>query len=173
MDVVTLIIAILGFVIALVSCVWQIATWFWSTARPRATMMHGILVESGTGMAMTRPVGKNGEPYPVEQMRRQGYNGPEIIGIQVVNHGRAPMSVTKFELKHESGTSFVPIGEAIGPGFPHRIEPGASQSWFAPMEMIREASSVASDVWKTGRMVSIEATLATGKTIKSRRSMQI
>lgn len=173
MDVVTLIIAILGFVIALVSCVWQIATWFWSTARPRATMMHGILIGSGAGMTVTRSVGKNGNPYPVEQMRRQGYNGPEIIGIEVVNHGRAPMSITKFEVKHESGASFVPIGEAIGPAFPHRIEPGASQSWFARMEMIREAASAASDVWKTGRTVSIEATLATGKTIKTRQSMQV
>ncbi|MFC6160282.1 phosphoribosylamine--glycine ligase [Kribbella jiaozuonensis] len=173
MDVVTLIIAILGFVIALVSCVWQIATWFWSTARPRATMMHGIIVGPGTGTAMVGPIGKNGAPFPVKQMRRQGYNGPEIIGIEVVNHGRAPMTVTKFGLKHESGVGFVPIGEAIGPTFPHRIEAGASQSWFAPIEMIREGVSAASDVWKTGRAVSIEATLATGKTIKTRQSMQI
>lgn len=173
MDVVTLIVAILGFAIALVSCVWQIATWFWSTARPRATMLHGILVESGGGLSITRAVGKNGEPYPVQQLRQQGYGGPEVIGIEVVNHGRAPMTVRRFDLKHESGASFVPTGQVTGPAFPHRIEPGASESWFVPAEMIREASAAVSEVSKTGRTVSIEATLATGKTIKSRQSMQI
>jgi len=41
------------------------------------------------------------------------------------------------------------------------------------MEMIREGVSAASDVWKTGRTVFIEATLATGKTIKTQQSMQV
>lgn len=100
--------------------------------------------------------------------------GVEVVGVQVTNHGRAPVIVESVSLRPRGGSmSFVPIGERIGPELPHKLEPGANASWFldhAHAVRLTEASRSAAGEKVSG--VYMAAQLGTGKTIKTKRTLR-
>lgn len=171
MDVVTLVIAILGLVLAAVSGAWQVATWFWSSGRPRAALKHGVL--SADGAAIIGPV-KDQRPIPLDPIRAQGYGGPEVLAIEVTNFGRAPVTVTKYAvILVGSGVSYLPVGAALGPELPFRIQPGEGESWYTDMATVRRFVA-AGQVLKDGaREICMEATLGTGRTIRTKQTIRI
>jgi len=108
-----LIISLLSLVIAGLSTGWQIAQYLLSAGRPKATLLHELVSSSA---AYTGPVGSHEKKRSLEGAHHQGFSGVEAIGIQITDHGRAPVTIEKITLFPRGGTlSLVPLGELIGP----------------------------------------------------------
>lgn len=165
-----LIVSAVSLLVAGLSLGWQVAQWLLSAARPKAKLMHGVVDGSG---AYVGPVGRSGARLNVQQLRPQGIAGPEVIGIQVTNHGRAPLVVERVTVHTRGGQmTFMPVGDLIGPTLPQTIEPGANQSWYTDLDRANALASSSREVLKeqvTG--VYMTALLGTGKTIKTPRSL--
>ncbi|RZU16420.1 hypothetical protein EV645_3985 [Kribbella rubisoli] len=171
MDVAALIVAIVGLLVAGLSAGWQVATWFWSNGRPKARLMHGVV--SGAA-AITGPVKRDGLPLELKSIREQGYDGTEVLGVQVVNHGRAQVTVTRYSIALAgTGMSYHLIGDAMGPPLPHRIQPGEAETWYADMDTVHRFVYAAQAIKEGAREVFIEVTLGTGRTIRTRQTVRI
>lgn len=167
---VAILVAALSLVMAALSLGWQIAQYLLSAGRPKATLLHGL---STGGEAYSGPVGSDQERFNLGGLRKQGMTGIEVVGVQVTNHGRAPVIVESVSLRPRGGSmSFMPIGERIGPELPHKLDPGANASWFldhAHAVRLAEASRSAAGEKVSG--VYMAAQLGTGKTIKTKRTL--
>lgn len=171
-EAIALLISAVSLVLAGVSLGWQIAQWLLSAGRPKATLMHGLSTGSG---ALVGPVTKAGQGSRLDRLREQGFNGEEIIGIQVTNHGRAPVTVENIALCPRGGlTRFVPVGQRIGPDVPYQLEAGTNASWYMTFDhahnLVR-ASRNALDEPVTG--VYMTATLGTGKEIQTPQTFRM
>jgi hypothetical protein len=133
--------------------------------------MHGVM---GGGGAYVRPVGRDGLSMDAHQLRSQGVGGPEVVGVKITNHGRAPLVIEGVALRvHGGSSSYVPIGDKIGPDLPHRIEPGANASWYTPIDGAKALVSTSREVFQEKVTdVYMTAELGTGKTIKTRNSLR-
>ena len=72
-------------------------------------------------------------------MKEQGWDGPELLGIEVTNVGRARLQVTKCSIdlhRGSMGASF-PRGNPWSPALPHWIEPGTSETWYVELDDAR------------------------------------
>ena len=171
-DFIALVIASISLLVAGLSLGWQIAQWLLSAGRPKAKLLHGV---QGRGGLATGPVEKSGEPRNFESLREQGFNGPEIIGVQVTNHGRAPVTVDRIALCTRGGTMrFMPQGELIGPQMPHRLEAGTNESWYVDADLTNSlvaASRNALDEHISG--VYMTVALGTGKSITTPTTLRM
>lgn len=151
---------------------WQVAQWLLSGGRPKAVLLHGVLDGSA---ALSGPVARGGERIDVGNLRRQGYEGPEALGLQVTNHGRAPIVVDRVTIRARGGVmSFVPIGVLIGAELPHKVEPGANNSWYVELAHAHRLASSSREVLHervTG--VYMTAELGTGKSVKTYAALTI
>jgi hypothetical protein len=167
-----LIVSAVSLLVAGLSLGWQVAQWLLSAARAKAVLLHGVL---GPGGAYVGPVLREGRAHDVQSLRTQGATGPEVVGVKVTNHGRAPLVVEGVAVKmHGSGMSLVPIADRIGPELPCRIEPGANATWYTPMDGAKALVSSTREVLHhsiTG--VYMTAELGTGKTVKTRNALQM
>jgi len=168
---IALLISALSLVLAGLSLGWQVAQWLLSAGRPKATLMHGL---ADGGQAFVGPVRKDGTGVNIADMHRQGITGSAVVGIQVTNHGRAPVVVETVKLLPRGGVMhFMPIGERIGPDLPYKLEAGANASWYMTANHAATLAETSREVLKekvTG--VYMTAQLATGKTIKTRETLR-
>lgn len=171
-EVIALVIASISLLVAGLSLGWQIAQWLLSAGRPKAVLLHGV---QGGGGVVTGPVGKTGAPRDVERLREQGFNGPEIIGVQVTNRGRAPVTVESVALCPRGGeVRFVPQLDLIGPELPHRLEAGTNSSWFMDADLGHRLVAVSRDALRERiQGVYMCVTLGTGKTIKTPTTLRM
>lgn len=169
---VALLIAALSLVLASLSLGWQIAQWLLSGGRPRATLMHGVWQGPG---AYVGPVGKDGAGFDLTPLRRQGIEGPPVLGIQVTNHGRAPVVVESVQLRPRGGVMrFVPVGERLGPDLPYTLEPGSNASWYLTADHATTLAESSRDV--LGEKVTgvyMSAQLGTGKTVTTGQTLRV
>ncbi|MHC6176198.1 phosphoribosylamine--glycine ligase [Glutamicibacter endophyticus] len=168
---IALIISLLSLVIAALSIGWQIAQYLLSAGRPKATLLHGLV---SSAAAYTGPVGSDEKKRSLDGLLQQGISGVEAIGIQITNHGRAPVIIEKITLFPRGGTmSLVPLGELIGPDLPYKLEPGANSSWY--VDYLHATRLIASSREVLREKVSgvyMSAQLGTGKSIKTRRTLR-
>ena len=171
-EVVALVIASISLLVAGLSLGWQIAQWLLSAGRPKAMLLHGV---QGGGGVVTGPVQKTGAPRSVKDLRNQGFNGAEVIGVQVTNHGRASVMVESVALCPRGGeVRFIPQGELIGPELPHRLEAGTNSSWFVDAELGHRLVAVSRDALQERiQGVYMSVTLGTGKTIKTPTTLRM
>lgn len=167
-----LLISAVSLLLAGLSLGWQIAQWLLSAGRAKATLMHGLMQGSG---AYVGPVGKAGRPFDLDKLRRQGVDGPAVVGIQVVNHGRAPLSVERVSLCTRGGAmQFVPVDDVLGPGLPYRLEPGTNASWYVTEDSAgRLAHSSREALGEPVTGVYMTALLGTGKTAKTPETLRV
>lgn len=159
-----------GVALSALSLGWQIASWLLSAGRVRATLRYGVL---GMGGVVLRDADGGSAPVTVDDLQRQGANGPDVLAVKVSNIGRAPVTVASYSVRHvASGMSFVPIGEAMGPALPHRMEPGESKTWLAQMDTVR-ALVHASQVIRGGSLVNMTVELGTGKIVTTRGRLEV
>lgn len=167
-----LLISAVSLLLAGLSLGWQIAQWLLSAGRAKVVLMHGLVQGAG---AFVGPVGKSGSPFDLDKLRRQGIDGPPVVGIQVINHGRAPLSVERVSLCTRGGVmQFVPIGDVLGPELPYRLEPGTNASWYVTEDnAARLAHSSRQALGEPVTGVYMTAQLGTGKTVKTPHTLHV
>lgn len=101
MDFAALLVAALSLVLAGLSLGWQIAQWLMSGARAKASLCHGLLDHGG---AYVGDVGTDGRPKNLRPLVAQGLGREEVLAVRVTNHGRAPVTVTKYWAELKQGT---------------------------------------------------------------------
>ncbi|MCL2468572.1 MAG: phosphoribosylamine--glycine ligase [Micrococcales bacterium] len=170
-EAVALLVAAVSLLVAGLSLGWQMAEWLLSAGRPRATLLLGVAQGAGVYCG---PVPKSGRLLDLDQFLRQGIDGPEVLGIQVTNHGRAPVTVDRVAVLTQGGTvSYVPGDDLVGPGLPCTVEPGRNNSWYVPLDKalaLASASREAAGEPVTG--VYMTALLGTGKAVRTRRTLR-
>lgn len=168
---VALIISALSLVLAALSIGWQIAQYLLSAGRPKATLLHGLVSESE---AYSGPVRPDGRGFDIDGLRSQGLTGFEAVGIQVTNHGRAPVIIESVKLHPRGGAmSLIPVRERVGPDLPYKLEAGANASWFLDYDHAARLAHSSREVLKERVSgVYMSAELGTGKSVKTRRTLR-
>lgn len=168
---VALLISALSILLAALSIGWQIAQYLLSAGRPKAALLYGV---GSRSEVVSVPVPANGKRLDLSGLREQGLGGFEAVGIQVTNHGRAPVIIESVKLLPRGGAmTFLPISERVGPDLPHKLEPGANASWFLSYDhAVRLAEASRQVLREDVNGVYMTAQLGTGKTIKTRRTLR-
>lgn len=125
------ILGVLGFGVASASLTWQVYTFLMQGARPKLTPIIGI--RSAGGLLhndATRDVRKS-----LASAAAQVPPGPLIIGVKVVNAGRAPFHVAEWAVRSDpSKTSLKQFDNSLGSSAaPCDIAPGASEMFFTEL----------------------------------------
>jgi len=103
-----------------------------------------------------------------------GYS-ERVIGVRVINRGRAPTTVQKWEIKtnDRSGASLNPLRESIGPTLPH-VHAGAQETWVTDLtHAARLASATASTFDRPVPSIHGVVQLGTGRASRSKRSLRV
>ena len=168
----SLAIASVSLLVAGLSLGWQILAWLLSAGRPRLVLLHGMVGDRGV---MTGPVERGGAPRDIARIRDQGFDGEEIIGVQVTNRGRASLTVESVAVRMKgSPTSYVPVDQLIGETLPYQLAAGTNSSWFTPMGICRElAATLQSTVGEHVKGVYIVVTFATGKSRRTPTTLRL
>jgi len=162
----TLVIAVLGLVLAVVSLTWQAATFVLSGSRVRAELKHGA---RNAGVAVTGPPGSQ----QLKSLAAQGFT-EEVIGVEVRNVGRLAATVDRVQAAIAGGIKLEMLRELAGPSLPHRLEPQSAASWFVPAAPVRRAVATSAQV--LNQVDPCEAWMeveVVGKVVRTRQSMQL
>lgn len=133
MAVASFVLAVIGSVTGVASLAWNVVSFLWQGSRPQLTPVIGILDLRG-GLAsidatrdLRESLASNASQFPP--------GSPRVVGVKVVNAGRAPFHVAGWHLRSEpAATSFtslerMPGSDAIGSD----IAPGASATFFTAL----------------------------------------
>lgn len=169
---VALLVSALSLVLAALALGWQIAQYLLSAGRPKAKLLHGLVSSTE---AYSGPVRADGRGLDLDGLRRQNMSGFEAVGIQVTNHGRAPVIVENVKLLPRVGAmSFIPIGERVGPDLPYKLEPGANASWFLGLHHATKLAATSREILNERVSgVYMTAQLGTGKTVRTRQTLRV
>jgi len=171
MDMVAIVIAVVGLFVAALSFGWQIATWALSGRRVKVRLMHGV---EGRGGFAVAAVGRGGIPREMSSMRSQGWTGREVVALEVINVGRAIVTIKSYSVHAVGGgMSYTPHGDIVGPPLPFRLEPGESETWYSDMQDARALVRSLKVVGKSATRVRMAASLGTGKERRTRRSLRV
>jgi len=166
-----LIVSAVSLLVAGLSLGWQVAQWLLSAARAKATLMYGVMGADG---GFVGQVARDGQPSDLQEIRQQGIDHPEVLGVRVSNHGRASLLIDGVVARTRGGTvTLTPIDGLVGPSLPYRIEPGANADRYVPIDEARTilAGSRALDEKPTG--VFMAARLGTGRVIKTSQTLRM
>lgn len=163
LDVVTLIVAILGIVLAGASLAWQAASFMLAGSRVRVKLRRGALRRGASGglARLAGPLDPSESDY--EMMRQQGFTDDVLIA-EVRNVGRMAVSVESVSLDAEDGWGFAHPGDPENPALPHRLEAGSRQSWHVaipPLQKVVDRDKKARKAWMT-------VELGTGKALRTK-----
>jgi hypothetical protein len=130
---VTLAIAACGLLLSALSLGWQAATFFLSGARVVVRLREGF---RGPGGVMIGP------PMIYTQaglaaLERDGFT-EHVLAVEVVNRGRLPATVNSWSIAFGNGVIYRPPLDAANPALPYRLEPGASEIWYAAVEPLQQ-----------------------------------
>jgi len=134
MGVATFVLAVVGAVTGVASLGWNVVSFLRQGARPQLTPIIGILDLRGGGLA-SNDATRNVRDSLVSNARQFAPGAPLIIGVKVVNAGRAPFHVGRWDLRSEPGAmSFAPIENMPGSHEAgHDIAPGASATFYTAL----------------------------------------
>lgn len=171
MDTAALAIAILGLLVAGLSFGWQIATWALSGRRVDVRLLHGV---QGRGGFAVGEVGRDSRARDMSSMRAQGWNGAEVIGIEVINIGRAPVTIKSYSVHAVGGgMAYTPHGDIIGRGLPYRLEAGESETWYSDMQDARALLHALPAIGKSASRVRMSVSLGTKQERRTRRTLRV
>jgi hypothetical protein len=166
----TLGIAVFGAVVATASLTWNVVQFLLGGARPKAHLVVGALSPSG-GLIAGPP--SDNAFRTVARLAKEGYPRP-VIGVKVINHGRAPARVQKWSLKcMAAGVAYTPIGDSIGPTLPHDLPAQASETWVVDLQFARALVHTAATSERNPEPVRVIVELGTGRTLVSRKSLPV
>jgi len=126
------VLSVIATVFAVASLGWQVITALRARPRPKLTAVIGRLTPEGL---VTNDAG----PDVREAMLNTAESVPDgqlLLGVKVVNAGRAPFHVAGWAIRADpGGTSLVPVGEPVaGTAVPHDIAPGGSATFLTELQ---------------------------------------
>lgn len=167
LEILTLVVAIVGVSLALASLAWQAATFVLSGSRVRVALRRGALRRTVGGAARALgPLQPRAKDYAV--MRSQGFTD-EILAVEVRNVGRMAVSVEDVAATTEDGWSFQRAADPENPALPHRLEPGAKETWHVELSVFQHL--VDTDGKQREAWMTVE--LGTGKVLRTKQTTLI
>lgn len=144
MTVAAFVLGVLGFGVGVASLTWQVYTFLIQGARPRLTPVIGLHYERGL---ITNDASDDAREALLAHVA-QFPPGQLVIGVRVVNAGRAPFHVARWAMRSDpAGTLFVPVDDPIGcPAIPCDIPAGAEETFFTGLINIRGLASISEAV---------------------------
>jgi hypothetical protein len=104
------------------------------------------------------------KPAWFAQLAENGFMQP-IIAVQVTNHGRLSVYVSRWGIETEGGT-FTPLGDSIGPKLPYKLEAQQEVTWAMDLEAAQKLIA-SRDILGGSDQCWGYAILGTGKKIKT------
>jgi hypothetical protein len=152
------VLGIIGTVLAAASLAWQVASFVYQGARPKLTPVVGIVTPGGMVTHDATRDAREGLVHAAAQLPP----GPLIIGVKVVNAGRAPFHVAGWAIRADpGGPSLMPVDVPIGgTAIPHDIPPGANANFITELQHVHRFALTAERV--EGRRPRIVATVSSG-----------
>lgn len=167
LDIVTLVVAIVGVVLAASALAWQAATFVLSGSRVRVTLRRGaIRRQLGELARLSYPM--NPTPNDVKIAHDQGFTD-EVAIAQVRNRGRLGISVEKVSIETDDEWGFAMLLDPENPKLPHRLELGAMETWHVEL---RPVQTLVNDTGKP-RRVGMVVEFGTGKVIRTRKGILV
>ncbi len=141
MSVAGFVLGVIATILAVASLGWQVTTFVRQGPRPKLTPVVGLLTPDGL-------VTNDASSDVREVLTAAEANlspGPFIIGVKVVNAGRAPFYVDGWAVRADpGGTSLVPVEKPIGGNeVPHEIPVGGSAIFITELQHARRFADVA------------------------------
>jgi hypothetical protein len=150
----TLIVAVVGVVLAAGSLIWQAMTFVLSGPRVRVTLEAGL---AGPGGVMVGPL----EAYTIDgraALEAQGYT-ERVVVVRAINDGRSRARVDYWLILFGNQASFSNPLDPRNPELPYRLEPGESAIWLvrvADLDALQrkfvDRSAYASLIWAVVRL---------------------
>jgi hypothetical protein len=141
-----------GLALALASLGWQAYTFFRSGSRIK------VILRSGTTDGISSYVTAPGQMTD-DQTRllvRQGMTTP-VIGVEVINAGRGPTSVTSVGVVYTNGAAYGGAFLPGSPGLPFRLEGETEQTWYLDARMVSNVAKAWEQTMPTGKAHVIQA----------------
>ena len=131
-DVATLALGILGFGTGVASLTWNVVAFLWQGPRPKLTPIVGF--RSGRGLVSINAT-RDARASLASAAKQVPPTGPLLVGLKVVNAGRAPFHVAEWAVRSDpSKTSLNPFDDWLdSPTVPRDIPPGASETFFTEL----------------------------------------
>lgn len=170
MPLAAIVLALISLVIAATALGWNIAQFLLGGARPRAHLITGAITAAGL---VTWPL-NNSSVEQVDALASQGLHPQRIIGVKVVNHGRAPARVQRWSVTGIGGGIILspPVANGVGPSLPHDLAAGANAVWVVDIHAVAAAAAASNEVLnQQTELVRVTAELDTGKTLSSKEAM--
>lgn len=168
-----LLVACLSLVLSGLALGWQVALFLLNGGRVRTQLKHGVF---GQGRVAAGPVKMDGQRLQLSSLRAQGWTGPEVLGVEVTNTGRARVQITAFGIRQgrKGIAAYYPSGNSYSPTLPAWIEPGSSSTWYAELQ---DGAALIHATGRVGRRgvneLRMTITLGTGKAIVTRRRLRL
>jgi hypothetical protein len=126
------VLALIGTITATASLTWNIVSFLLQGARPKLTPVVGF--PSGGGLIYVDATRDDAREAPMSAAQQMP-PGPFVIGVKVINAGRAPFHVAEWALRSDpSKTSLKQFDNPLGsPAVPYDIAPGASETFFTEL----------------------------------------
>jgi hypothetical protein len=168
----SLVIAIVGLVLSVMSLTWQATMFVLSGSRIKALLQHGAI---GRGSLVVSKPGTQSMEY----LANQGFTD-EVLAIKVRNVGRLSVSVTSVAAVFGSGISIGQLDHPRDRALPYRLEAQSEQTWFVSMDAVRAAAESwlatrpkGSSVTRGQLTVQMSVGLGNGKLVKTKESISI
>lgn len=171
-QVATAVVAGLAFLLAVVSLGWQIASWRMSGPRVSVRLLVGGL--RGTTHASVTVRADKDWRANLTEFRNEGMT--PLVGVEVVNSGRAATSVTGVQGALDSGQRFGTLDNPLGKPLPHRLDSHDSGVWFLPLSdatEIIDAVRRQPDKYPIPTRLTMRIDLGGGNTIETERFLSV
>ena len=164
-------IALLGAIVGTASLTWNVVQFLLAGPRPKAHLIVGA-VSPGRNLVSGPPSAAIFETFA--RLATEGYT-QRVIGVKVVNHGRAPTRVQRWSVKcMKSGIALAPMADAIGPKLPYDLAPQANETWVVDFQAAYAlVHATAKTFDQRPEPVRVVVELGTGKTLVSKETLMI
>ncbi len=164
MDVATLIFAVFGLVLAVLSLAWQAVTWRLSGSRVQVDMLVGATNGSKDGTVVVDARWRAG----VEQFEDLGMHH-RLLAIRIRNTGRAATSLVSYHAALDTGPRIGAVGVPAGPPLlPHRLEAESEVLYYLDFDQLLHALAGLHNSEQRPKSVRMQAVLGSGKTVSSK-----
>lgn len=141
MTVAAFVLGVVATVLATASLSWQVVTFLRRRPRPKLTPIVGRLTPEGL---VTNDASSDVRECLLDAAE-QLEDGPLIVGVKVVNAGRAPFHVAGWAIRNgRDGTSLIPLEKPIGGSdAPRDIAPGGSAAFLTELRQAQRFAEAA------------------------------
>lgn len=164
MDVAALVLGIIGTVLAAGSAGWNVAQYLLSGARPSLTPVVGT--DYGGGALNIDATSDVRPTLRALEAQLDADPADRIVGVTVVNKGRADLRVTRWSFL-VAGKTFLPPPDPRCPDLPCTIPPGGEETFFTALNRVRFVA--VNDAVDGGRPPRVVATVTSGGQTRTSR----